>query len=173
VTQINRVDDSGYIAFADGTIGFALPYLNNASTVANFDLVANFPESGTVSVSTDLLFDGDYYQWDSYNPDERENFVVPTFPVSDLGNPLEAERTVDDGGGSITLDSRPEVPEGSEQWSTGSLSVTTEDGSQVVMRPSNDSIETVDVQLNGSSDVFVNSWSDGLQVNCPFPITGC
>jgi len=171
--DVDLVNEGGYVTLADGTVGLASPYNNNASVVANFDLDANLPETGLVKVSTDLLFDGDYFRWNKLNPEERENFVVPTYPVSDLGNPLVADRLKFYGGGSISLDSRPQIPEGSEQWDTGSLSVKAEDGSQVVMRPTVDSTETVDVQLNESSDVLMNSWSDGLQINCPFPITGC
>jgi len=124
-------------------------------------------------VSTDLIFDGDYFGWNELNTEERNNFVVPTYPVSDLGNPLIADRLEFYGGGSISLGSSPQVPEGSEQWNAGSLSVKAENGSQVVMRPTVDSTETIDIQLNESTDVFTNSWSDGLQVKCPYPITGC
>lgn len=169
IRDLDRV--AGYVTLPDGTVGLAAPFYDNASIVAEFDLYANFPEPAMVKVSSDMFFDGDYFRW--VNIPSAPDTELPTYPVSDLGNPLMANTTGSAGGASILLDTRPQVPVGSEQWNTGSLTVTAEDGSQVVMSPTLESTETIDVRLIGASDLLTHSWSDGLQIKCPIPITGC
>jgi len=169
IRNLDRV--AGYVTLADGTVGLAAPFYDNASVEIEFDLHANFPEPAMVKVSSEMFFDGDHFRW--VNIPSAPDTELPTYPVSDLGNPLMANSTGSAGGTSILLDTKPQVPEGSQQWSAGSLTVSAGDGSRVVMSPTLDSTETIDVQLNGSNDVLMHSWSDGLQINCPYPITGC
>lgn len=165
--------ESGYVTLSDGHVGLASPYLNNAGLESEFTISVNNLEPGLFKVSSDLYFDGDYLRWNSLNPEGLENFIQPDFPVSDLGDPLAVDRRGTYGGDTLLLRSIPEVPDGSEQWNTGSFSVIAEDGSRVVMRPSVDSIEMVDIQLNDSSDVITELWSNALQVYCTSRVEGC
>lgn len=162
--------DSGYVSLADGTVGLVSPFEDNAGIVAEFDLDTTSEELGQFRVSSNLAFDSDYYDWNSLNPDGRLNFVVPTYPVSDLGSQLALEGL--DGAANFLVESLPQIPKGSEQWNSGEMTVTSADGSHVVMRPSADDQAMVEIQVNDTSVFIQQAWSEELQVILPAALAG-
>jgi len=174
VSSFRDVDaETSYVALADGNVGIAVRSENNASLLVSFELEMSKLEAQQFTVFSNLYFDGDFLRWEKPDISAPENFVEPDFPVSDLGNPLMVERRPYGSGNMVLETNPPQVPKGSEQWNAGSLFVVAEDGSWVVMRPSVSIIGMVNISLSDNSYAKNEVWSDGLQVKCPYTITGC
>lgn len=167
----NLDDNAGYITLPDGSVGLAAPFYNTASNSGSFKIESSNTAIGIYNVSSDLEFDGNYYEWINLNSDNRANFVVPAYPVNDLGNDVILEGV--GGASDRTINPKTEVASGDEQWNKGEFVVTTVAGSRVVMSPSATDASMVEVRINDSSNVIMHSWNDGFQVQCVEEVTGC
>ena len=161
----------GYVTLADGSSAYVVPQRERGSVTASYELTDPSIAAGPLGVTSTLAFDGDHYRFVDEDPDGRGDVVVPGFPVSDLGSPLVLEGA--GGAADVSIEPSAEVPAGAEQWNAGTLSVTADDGSQVVMSPSADDPSMVEIRVDGSDEPILRDWSDGFQVRCPASFGGC
>lgn len=132
------------VIFADGTEGFVEDYEHSASVAGSFTVSAPWTENREMQVTADLTLGGIFLTTSS-TPALQIPFETVSgqwaWPLSDLSG----------------------LP---SQWTSGSIVVVAEDGSQLSLRPMADDTNSALVEISGISEPQQVQWSDGFQVRC-------
>ncbi len=162
-------DNSGFIQLLDGSTALVQLRQHGANFTADMQVSNTESNFEPVSVALNLSFTNNYYD---FFDDAFSVFSVPSFPVSDLGTPLEIFSTPDFASASVqSVDSQPiaEAP----QWRSGEIFLATQDTSSLRIQPDPELSDSILIELNGSGEQMSALWADGYQAFCPSVIDNC
>ena len=163
-------DTAGYVSLDDGAVGVVVPNNDTESVEGGFTFTFPATNGQNMTIEMELALEDNYYTWYNQNPEERIDFIVPEFPVIDLGSPLTVQ--VLDSGEVLSVEQTAQRGAAAE-WDSGSLSVTAPDGSHVSMSPSADDLSMVEVRVNDAEEPILRERSEGFQVSCPGQYDEC
>lgn len=159
----------GFVQLLDGTTALAQLFQHGANFSATMDVANSNTNFEPISVALELAFSNDYFDW---SDEPFSVFSVPTFPVSDLGDPIDLFSSPDFSTANVvSVESQPRVV--SPQWQSGSILLVSNDASTVSIQPDPELADSILIELNGSGVQQSALWSDGYQAYCPSVIDGC